>query len=111
MENMEFYSYHGCYREENIVGNRFLVDMEIETDLQRASQTDMIEDTLNYQYVYDIVSRQMAVKSNLLEHVAKRILDALFAALPGIANAKVKISKMTPPVRGRMEKVSVTLQR
>ncbi len=78
IEDMEFYAYHGHYEEEKIVGNRFLLDLRIEADCQAAAETDNIEDALNYQTVYKIICKQMQVKSNLLENIAKRILDALY---------------------------------
>ena len=111
IENMEFYAYHGCYKEERLVGNRFIVDLEIITDLKKASVTDNIKDTLNYQLAYEIVREQMKIKSHLLEHVASRILDSLYVKFPGIENAKVRVSKMNPPMGGQMDRVSVTLSR
>ncbi len=111
IENMEFYAYHGCYREERVVGNRFLVDLEITTNLEKAEKSDNIKDTLNYQAAYEIVKEQMAIKSHLLEHVGGRILDQLFKVFPEIEKAAVKVSKMNPPMGGQMERVSLTLIR
>ena len=111
IENMEFYAYHGHFREEQIVGNRFLVDLWIETDMRKPAKTDNLEDAVNYQVAYKLVRKEMEKKSNLLEHIAKRILDALFEGLEGIENVRVKISKMNPPVGGKMDCVSVSLGR
>jgi 7,8-dihydroneopterin aldolase/epimerase/oxygenase len=111
IENMEFYAFHGCFKEERKVGNRFIVDLQIETSLEKASVTDNIQDTLNYQLAYDVVQQQMNIKSFLLENVAARILDELYSRFPYIAKATVKVSKMNPPMGGEMERVSVTLSR
>ncbi|NJK84822.1 MAG: dihydroneopterin aldolase [Bacteroidales bacterium] len=111
LENMEFYAFHGHYREERIVGNRFLVNVTLETALEKAAQTDSLEDTLNYQKVYLIVKQEMAKKSHLLENIASRILDALYAHFDTIQSAKVKVSKLNPPMGGKMDCVSVTLKR
>ncbi len=111
IENMEFHAYHGCYREERIAGNRFLVNLEISTGLENAASSDNLADTINYQLAYDIIKEQMQIKSHLLEHVAGRILDRLYENFPGIARATVKISKMNPPMGGQMDSVSVTLSR
>ena len=111
IENMEFYAFHGCYNQEQVVGNRFLVDLEISANLEKATLSDNIEDTLNYQNAYDIVKEQMNIKSRLLEHVAGRILDKLFSRFPDIEKASVRVSKMNPPMGGQMERVSVTLSR
>ena len=111
IENMEFYAFHGCYNQEQVVGNRFLVDLEISANLEKATLSDNIEDTLNYQNAYDIVKEQMSIKSRLLENVAGRILDKLFSRFPDIEKASVRVSKMNPPMGGQMERVSVTLSR
>ncbi len=112
IEDMEFYAFHGHYREEQIVGNRFLVDLEMETDMTKAAATDNLEDAVNYQAAYRIIREQMRIKkSNLLENIASRILDALFSSLDGIDRATVRIRKMNPPMGGPIKSVSVTMTR
>ena len=111
IENMEFYAYHGCFKEEQIVGNRFLVDLTIETDMTVPSRTDSINDALNYQTAYDLVKIEMQKKSHLLEHIAGRILDVLHEKFNSIKKASVKVSKMNPPMGGKMDRVSVTISR
>ncbi|TVR72260.1 MAG: dihydroneopterin aldolase, partial [Marinilabiliales bacterium] len=92
IENMEFHAYHGCYREERMTGNRFLVDLEISTRLDSAAATDDLADTLDYQLAYEKVKEQMEIPGHLLENVAGRILDSLYASVTGIAKATVKVS-------------------
>jgi dihydroneopterin aldolase len=111
IENMEFYSFHGHYKEERIVGNKFLVDLTIETDMNNPRQTDNLKDAVNYQHVYEIVKKQMDVKSHLLEHIAGRILEALYNEIDGIDKATVKISKLNPPMGGKIGSVSVVLSK
>jgi len=111
IENMEFYAYHGHFKEEQIVGNRFLVDLSIETDMQVPAKSDDLNDALNYQVAYNIVKEEMQKKSHLLEHIAGRILDSLYHHFNTIKKATVKVSKMNPPMGGKMERVSVTLSR
>lgn len=111
IEGMHFYAYHGHFEAERIVGNDFLVDVRLETDCFKASASDNLEDALNYQAVYDLIKKEMQVKSHLLEHVAGRILNALFAGFPSIQKARIKVSKLNPPMGGQIEKASVTLFR
>jgi dihydroneopterin aldolase len=111
IKNMEFYAYHGHFREEQIVGNRFLVDLWIETDMSKPAATDDLNDAVNYQIAYKLIRKEMEKKSNLLEHIAKRILDTLFESLEGIEKLRIKISKMNPPVGGKIDSVSVSLGR
>ena len=111
IEGMEFYAYHGHFAEEQIVGNRFIVDLTLITDCSKAAISDNLEDALNYQAVYMIVNEEMQTKSHLLEHVAGRIINRLYEVYDTIEKAKVKISKLNPPMGGQIEKVSVTLER
>ena len=111
IEGMEFYAYHGHFEAERVVGNKFKVDVSIEADCTKAAQSDKLEDALNYQEVYELVKEEMGVPSSLLENVANRILGKLMGHFPEITKATLKISKMNPPMGGKIEKVSVTLTR
>lgn len=112
IEEMEFYAFHGHYKEEQIVGNRFLVDLEIETDLEPAADSDQLEDAVNYQQAYILIKQEMRrKKSNLLENIAKRILDALFREMEGIQKATVHMRKMNPPMGGPIRSVGVSMSR
>ncbi len=111
IEGMEFYSYHGHYKEEQIVGSRFLVDLTIENDMTRPRESDDLQDAVDYQRIYKIVKFQMEQKSNLLEHIAGRILDAIFLEMTGIIKATVKVSKINPVMGGKIGSVSVVLSR
>ena len=111
IEGMEFYSFHGHFKEEQIVGNKFVVDLMIETEMEKPMESDNLKDALNYQMAYEIVKLQMEQKSHLLEHIAGRIVDALYAEMEGIKKATVKVSKMNPPIGGKIKSVSVVLSR
>jgi dihydroneopterin aldolase len=109
IENMEFHAFHGCFKEEQIIGNTFLVDLYMDTDTKEAELSDNLEHTVNYARVYELVKKEMAVKSKLLEHLGKRILEAIEQAYPQIDAIELKISKMNPPIGGKVESVSLTL--
>ena len=112
IENMEFYAFHGHYREEQIVGNKFLVDLHVESDMAVPAESDNLADAINYQFAYKLLKEEMEKKSKLLENIAKRILDVIYANFEGVQKVTVKVSKMNPPMGGgRIEKVSVTLTR
>ena len=111
IEGMEFYAFHGHYKEEQIVGSRFLVDLTIEADTGKPAESDNLKDAVNYQQAYSIIKTQMEQKSHLLENIASRIIDALYSEMSGIKKARVKVSKMNPPVGGKVNSVSVVVER
>ncbi len=110
LENMEFFAFHGHYEEERIVGNRFLIDLIIESDTSKAAKSDNLQDAVNYQMAYKIVKEEMTKKSHLLENIAQRIIDALYRHLPGIDKINVKVSKLNPPIGGKTNSVSVVIE-
>lgn len=93
---MRFFAHHGCFHEEKVIGNHFVVDFEVWTDTRAASLSDSLDDTLNYQCIYDMVKEEMAVSSNLLEHVAgtytRRFREhSLMWSMPRISIAKLNL--------------------
>lgn len=108
IEGMEFFAYHGCFREEQIIGTRFMVDIHLETDTRQAEYTDDLKQTVNYQSVYLMTREEMAEKSKLLEHVARRIVDRLFRDFTTVERVSINIAKMNPPVGGKVGSVSIS---
>ncbi|MEI6749532.1 MAG: dihydroneopterin aldolase [Bacteroidales bacterium] len=109
IEEMEFFSYHGCFTEERVIGTRFLVDLTLDLDTREAEKSDLLKQTVNYQSVYQVIKQEMEIKSHLLEHVGRRILDSVHEKFPSVNQATVKISKLNPALGGKMGCVSVTL--
>ncbi len=99
---MEFYSHHGCFKEEQIIGNKFIINLSAQYDASIAAESDNIEDALNYQLIYNEINEQMKIKSHLLEHVALRILKALMLKFPQIIFAEITIDKLNPPLGGQL---------
>ena len=108
---MEFHAFHGFLEHEGQLGNTFIVSVGMEIDTELAGKTDELEDTLNYQLVYTAVKEQMEIPSVLIEHVGQRILDSLFNQFLQIKSLEVKLSKMNPPLGGKVEKVSIELSK
>lgn len=112
IENMEFYAFHGHFKEEQVVGNKFLVTVSISTEVGAAAKSDNLNDALDYQKVYKIIKDQMEIKSYLIENIADRILDALYRELGDkILHIKLKLSKINPPLGGKIDKVSIIVER
>ncbi|MDD2263761.1 MAG: dihydroneopterin aldolase [Bacteroidales bacterium] len=108
LKDLMFYSHHGCFDEERLIGTRFTVDVEMETDVCPAALTDRLEDTIDYSRIYTLVAEEMARPSKLLEHVAGRILRTLLAAFPG-TDCRVTVSKLAPAIGGEAGRASVTV--
>lgn len=107
LHNMRFYAQHGCYETEQKVGTRFEVNLTVEYDGTTPQQSDHIEEALNYLDLYNLVAREMAIPSHLLERVAYRILEAVGNEFPQALWAGIEVSKIAPPLGGDIERVTV----
>ncbi|MDO4827576.1 MAG: dihydroneopterin aldolase [Bacteroidia bacterium] len=100
LAGMEFLARHGCLPVEKAVENLFVVDFSGEYDMGAAVRSDNLSDAVDYGDIYDIVAREMAVPSSLLEHLAGRICDGIAARHPELVSFSVCVSKRRPPVNG-----------
>ncbi len=110
IEGMEFFAYHGCFAEEQIIGTKFRIDLFLEVNTSKAEISDDLHDTVNYQTVYELIKAEMKIKSKLLESVGKRILDKIKLTFPEVEKSKIKIRKLNPPLGGKIEFVSIELE-
>ena len=106
LEGMEFFAFHGCFKEEQIIGTKFVVDLQIEADTIISEDSDHLKDTIDYVGLYGCVKKEMEQKSHLLEHLAKRILKAVYTNFPAIDSIELKIAKINPPMGGKIQQVS-----
>ncbi|MFT4833000.1 MAG: dihydroneopterin aldolase [Psychroserpens sp.] len=111
LSNIRAYAHHGCLEEEAIIGSDYRVDLEVKTDLTKASQSDNLKDTVDYVHLNRIVKEEMNIRAKLLEHVAKRIIDRVFSELSTVEEVEISVSKINPPLGGDVEMVSINLQR
>ena len=111
IENIKIYAYHGCLKEENIIGSDYLIDLKVDLDYSRASETDDLNYTVSYAEINKVIHEEMAIVSCLLEHVAQRIINRVLNDFIKIEKVKIKLSKVNPPMGGDVEKVSVIIKK
>ncbi len=109
LEKMEFRAYHGCYELERKVGNRFVVDVTITTELGEIASRDGVTLSVNYLTVYEMVRGQMAITSHTIEAVASRIIESIKGRFPEVKQVWCRVSKVAPPLGGKVAKASVEL--
>lgn len=112
LSGLEFYARHGCYELERTVGNRFGVDLVITAELDdEAVRNDDVSQMINYLDIYGCVERQMAVAQCTIERVALNIIEALKSEFSKIEHISCTVSKFAPPLGGKADRVSVTIER
>ena len=110
IENILLHSYHGCMPEEGVVGGKFRVDIWIDVDTKKAESSDLLDDTVDYVGIYEIVKEEMSIRSKLIETVGSRMASKISKNYAQIKCGEVKLTKLNPPVNGLIGEVSVTLK-
>ena len=103
---------HGVMDHESEVGQRFVIDLELATDLSESSRTDRLKDTVSYSSVVETATKAFAGRNYyLLERAAGAVADAVLAAFPRIGAVKVTVHKPHAPIAAIFHDVGVTLMR
>ncbi len=111
LRELELYAYHGCFAEEQVVGNYFIVDADIEVDATRCAKTDNVADALNYVNVCTLIRSEMSKPQHLLESVAANIVAHMHEEFDaqGLCGGWIRIRKMSPPVGVKLASVAVRM--
>ena len=98
VKNIRLHAFHGVMPQERVTGNDYLVSVSADCPLAVAAESDSVDDTLNYAHIYNIVKEEMALQSNLVEHLAGRIGRRVLAEFPLADNVRVEVVKLNPPM-------------
>ena len=109
LNGMRFYAYHGVLPQERRVGGWYTLTLRVGYDLSQAMLTDCVDDTLNYATLYQIADREMSVPSQLVEHVACRIVRAVQDTFPALSSIDLWLTKENPPMGGDTKGAGVEL--
>ena len=111
LHGAQFFGRHGVTAEEQRVGGRFVVDVELTYDLARAGQSDDLQETISYSDVYRSVHEIVEGQSfRLIEALARAIAQALLARFPA-EEVRVRVKKQPPPIAGVVDYAGVEIVR
>ncbi|MDT8347260.1 MAG: dihydroneopterin aldolase [Flavobacteriaceae bacterium] len=109
LNDIRIFAQHGCMQEERKIGSDYLVQLHVKAHVSKAAESDDLNDTVDYVWLLDVVKIAMAEPSNLLEEVAKRIIDAIVTD-ERIHSIAVEIQKINPPIEGDIASVELGLR-
>ena len=98
IKEMRLHAYHGVLPQEREVGNDYIINLSVDYPITTACRTDEVADTMSYADAATLVRQQMAVPSNLIEHVAYRVCAALLGRFTQATAVTVDIMKVAPPM-------------
>jgi 7,8-dihydroneopterin aldolase/epimerase/oxygenase len=106
------HAHHGVMPHEANVGQRFVIDLELDIDLATAGISDRLADTVSYSAIVEAATHAFTRQSyRLVEVAATRIAEALLAAFPRIAAVRVTVHKPHAPIAAIFGDVGVTILR
>ncbi len=97
LHNLIFHAYHGLYQQERILGNEFVLNIDIE-HLPITEAINNINQTINYVLVYNLVKQRMASPTHLLETIAQDLCKNILINFALAQKVSVSITKKNPPV-------------
>lgn len=108
IRNAVFYAYHGAEADEQNLGGKFEVDVDLYCDLEQPKKSDHLRETVNYERVYHFLkSLVLEKKFYLLEALAQAIGQGILNEFPKVKKAVVKVRKPQAPVKGVVDCVEV----
>jgi 7,8-dihydroneopterin aldolase/epimerase/oxygenase len=112
IHNAVFYAYHGVLSDEQTLGGKFEVDVDLYVDLSRGARTDDLKQTVNYERVYDSIKQLVLGKKYLLiEALAETIAEGLLKGFGKLNKVVVRVRKPSAPVKGVIDYVEVEIAR
>ena len=110
IQGMHFKAHHGYYLEEQKIGGQYIIDVEMDYDIQKAVMDDNLEDTINYEVIYDLCKYEMAINRKLIETVGMNIVNRIKDRFPLVNQLILTIHKVNPPIDGLVDKASVRIE-
>jgi len=112
MKNLAFYGYHGAMAEENVLGQKFFIDLVLYVDLKQAGDSDNVVDTVHYGEAYELVKDIVENKRfNLIEKLAQTICNSLLQTFDKIEEVSIAVKKPEAPVPGIYDHFAVEMRR
>lgn len=109
LTNIRMHAKHGVLEQEKLTGGDYLVSLRVEGNFAKAVETDNVADTVNYALLYEIVKKEMAIPSALIENVAGRIGQTILQKFCCIDSVEVSVTKCNPPMGAHCDGAAITL--
>src|SRR3954465_6824757 len=112
IKGVSVHAHHGVLDYEGVVGQRFIIDLELDADIDLASRSARLADTVSYaNVVATAVAAFKDANYKLLERAAGAVADAILVAFPRIRAVKITVPKPHAPIAAIFEDVGVVLTR
>jgi dihydroneopterin aldolase len=110
LNNIQVFANHGCWKEEEIIGGEFRVDVWIDGPFEQSATNDDLHLTVDYVEVKEIVYSEMQNRAKLIETVLVSMHKTMKAKFPLATQIVIRVTKINAPMGGQVENVSVEME-
>lgn len=110
LNQLQFYSYHGLYEEEKVIGGVFEVNAIVIYNITKENSFK-INDCLNYVALYEIIKTRMSKPTELLENIANEIAQTILAQFSQVTEVDISITKKNPPIHQCKGNITVRMNK
>jgi len=110
LNKLQFHAPVGWYEEERLLKSDIEIDVEIKTEIKKAEKDELMH-TVNYELVYAAVEQVVMIPAKLLETVADRAASEILSSFNSVTEVKLTVTKLHPPLNGKVKSVSVELKK
>ncbi|MCH5267014.1 MAG: 2-amino-4-hydroxy-6-hydroxymethyldihydropteridine diphosphokinase [Lachnospiraceae bacterium] len=112
VKRLEVFGSHGVSREENSLGQKFVVSVDMEVNTRRAGLSDALEDAVNYADVAELICRETKDHTfQLIERLAEHLASRILLSFPLVLGVSVEVEKPWAPIHIPLDTVSVKIYR
>lgn len=110
VKKLSIFAYHGVNDEEQKLGQRFYVDLDLAVSPVAATLTDKLADTISYEdVIHEVENVFKGQKFRTIERAARAVSDAVMQRFPTIISLSVTVHKPSAPVAAIFDDVAVTV--
>ena len=112
IENIEVFANHGVFKEENILGQKFLISLELYLNTREAGKSDNLDFSVDYGRISAVAKR--FIERNvfkLIETAAEKLAEKILLEFKRIEKIKVELKKPWAPVKLHTDNISVIIER
>lgn len=112
LKGLVLHAHHGVMEHEGLIGQRFVIDLDMKVDLASAGRTDRLGDTVSYADVAEFAARTFGERRfKLIEAAAHAVAEGLLAKFPRIEEVEVTVHKPHAPISAIFEDVGISVRR
>ncbi len=112
VRNLVLFGRHGVYPEERALGQRFHLDLTVETDLRKAGETDEPRNIINYVRLIEEAEDVFAAREyHLIEAIAENIASRILDVFEVVNAVSVTVRKPHAAIDAQFDNVEISIRR